>query len=91
MRKQTEERTGKERLRATEKSASVVIHFEDTALDDAHVSVPHNLVSEGQKQRQREHRVKCERFEQRGTVRLGMNCCEIWVKRVNEAILVHAV
>lgn len=30
-------------------SALVVVHFEDTAFDDAHVSVPHNLVSEGQK------------------------------------------
>lgn len=30
-------------------TVSVVIHFEDTAFDDAHVSVPHNLVSEGQK------------------------------------------
>lgn len=26
-----------------------MVHFEDTAFDDAHVSVPHNLVSEGQK------------------------------------------
>lgn len=26
-----------------------MIHFEDAALDDAHVSVPHNLVSEGQR------------------------------------------
>lgn len=24
---------------------SVVVHFEDTAFDDAHVSVPHNLMS----------------------------------------------
>ena len=31
------------------KSASVGKHFEDTAFDDAQVSVPHNLVSAGQK------------------------------------------
>lgn len=36
-----------------EEKASVVIHFEDTALDDAHVSVPHNLMSEGQGKRGR--------------------------------------
>lgn len=40
---------------AEKKNASVVIHFEDTAFDDAHVSVPHNLVSEGEKtERQKE-------------------------------------
>lgn len=37
------------RGREEKKTASVVIHFEDTAFDDAHVSVPHKLVSEGQK------------------------------------------
>lgn len=26
-----------------------MVHFEDAAFDDSHVSVPHNLVSEGQK------------------------------------------
>lgn len=30
-------------------NVSVMIHFEDTAFDDAHVSVPHNLMSEGQR------------------------------------------
>lgn len=34
-----------------EEKASVVIHFEDTAFYDAHVSVPHNLMSEGQRNR----------------------------------------
>lgn len=34
--------------------ALVVVHFEDAAFDDTHVSVPHNLVSEGRKrERQR--------------------------------------
>ena len=27
---------------------SVVVHFEDTAFNDSHVSVPHNLISETQ-------------------------------------------
>lgn len=38
------------------KYASVVKHFEDTAFDDAHVSVPHNLVSAGQKTKRQKER-----------------------------------
>lgn len=34
---------------STKKYALVVVHFEDTAFDDAHVSVPYHLVSEGHK------------------------------------------
>lgn len=57
-RKQTEGRAGRREGPAAEENASVVIHFEDTAFDDAHVSVPHNLVSEGQKaERQKESKL----------------------------------
>lgn len=38
------------------KYASVVKHFEDAAFDDAHVSVPHNLVSAGQKTKRQKER-----------------------------------
>lgn len=38
-----------------EEVTSVVVHFEDAALDDAHVAVPHGLVSAVETQR--EHRV----------------------------------
>lgn len=42
---------------------SVVIHFEDTAFDDAHVSVPHNLMSAEQKKRGRKGKREREREE----------------------------
>lgn len=47
--RQTEGMVGRRERRAVKKNPSVVIHFKDAAFDDAHVSVPHNLVSEGQK------------------------------------------
>lgn len=34
---------------AVTKNPSVVIHFKDAAFDDTHVSVPHNLVPEGER------------------------------------------
>lgn len=44
--KRQKTKQGKKRRK---EKASVMIHFEDTAFDDAHVSVPHSLMSEGQK------------------------------------------
>lgn len=41
------------------KNPSVVIHFKDAAFDNAHVSVPHNLVPEGERNRRHRKRSKC--------------------------------
>lgn len=39
-------------------NVSVVVHFEDTAFDNTHVSVPHSLMSEREKERSLSKRSK---------------------------------
>lgn len=74
---------------AVTKSPSVVIHFKDAAFDDAHVSVPHNLVSEeGEKKQETHKEVKPSSMSKakEGAWSLTTNaCCEIGA---NEAIFV---
>lgn len=49
-----------EQRQTRKKDALVVVHFEDAAFDDTHVSVPHNLVSEGQKRETERERTVSE-------------------------------
>lgn len=61
-------------------NALVVIHFEDAAFDHAHVSVPHSLMSEGQR--------TSNQWLNDAQSQLANRIHEICAKSVNEAIRV---
>lgn len=69
------------------KDALVVVHFEDAAFDDSHVSVPHNLVSEGRKREAERERTVSENSK------AALDCYDklLWWNLVKEAIFAYSV